>query len=395
MAEPPTDPDHAFVLGTLADVRREYRAAQAALSAAPADGRALEAGIAQLWQQKKTLMAWRADGHTAARQLGEKNALQAELHPKLAKLRARAEALGRAQAAAGASTDARALRRSRAVVNVQIDDLTRDVAKAEGEAQALRSEVHRLEGLVREGRKALQEAQDAVDRAQAQQPSLTLQAQACALRLAMAHGQLRLCGMAPAPAELQAWRTEVRAVATQWQSLCDGMAQGRFADGEAQPLMGGRALLTGEVVAGLIAVGEVPQAHAAFVRMCSGHGFLHHIFFVFRAFALGLAVGQEPAPLVEALRLHRYAQGARGALAQCLWQLLSGDNDGFGRALQQVVIQEAQMWRRSELPALGLISLTGCALSHLGQSRGLDVPNNLGPTVPHGSWSVASPRGVR
>lgn len=395
MAQLLSDPSHAYVLGTLADLRREYRTLSATLAAASGDTQGLEDSIAVLWREKKALMALRADGQTAARQLGEKNALQAELYPKLAKLRARAETLAQAQAAAGANTDARALRRSRAVVNVQIDDLSKDVARAESEAQALRDEVRRLENLMRDGRKAGQDAQDAVDRAQAQQPSLLQHSRACALRLAIAHGQLRLTGPTPTAAELSLWRAEVLAVATSWQALCDGMAQGRYADDETQPLMGGRSVMTGEIVAGLIALGDPPQAQAAFVRMCSGHGFLHQIFHVYRAFVLGHLVGQDLRPLIEVLRLHRYAQGLRGALSECLWQYLRDDGEGFARALPQVVAQEAQMWRNSELPGLGLISLTGCALSYLGHLRGLPVPQDLGPTVPKGPWSVATSRGVR
>jgi hypothetical protein len=173
------------------------------------------------------------------------------------------------------------------------------------------------------------------------------------------------------------------------------MGAGRFRDEEVQGLMGGKSFLAGEVVAALIALGEPAAAAEAFEHMCGGHGFLHQIFFVYRAFALGLIVAKDQQPLIEVLRLHRYEQGLRGVLADCLWQLLSRDEAAFNRLLPQVVQLEAKMWQTSDLPAVGLISLMGCALTALGRRAGFEVPKNMAPTVPVGPWSVATPAEVR
>jgi hypothetical protein len=53
------------------------------------------------------------------------------------------------------------------------------------------------------------------------------------------------------------------------------------------------------------------------------------------------------------------------------------------------------MWQTSDLPAVGLISLMGCALTALGRRAGFEVPKNMAPTVPVGPWSVATPAEVR
>jgi hypothetical protein len=74
---------------------------------------------------------------------------------------------------------------------------------------------------------------------------------------------------------------------------------------------------------------------------------------------------------------------------------LSRDEAAFNRLLPQVVQLEAKMWQTSDLPAVGLISLMGCALTALGRRAGFEVPKNMAPTVPVGPWSVATPAEVR
>ena len=389
------DPSPAYVLGTLADLKREAQATQTALAGAQHNEAPLTQALEALAQQRQLGFALRSEANSTARKLGEQNQLRAEWLPKLAKLTARSESLRLAQAAEPNPEAARALRRSRAVVNVQMEDLQRDSAKAEAEAEALRQQLHQVEAQLRANRAALEAAHQAVATLQTDRPGLLPRARLCALKLAIAHGQLRLCGPTPSGEALETWSAEVRAVCAQWLSISQQMGSGRFRDEEVQALMGGRSFLSAEVIAAFIALGEPAGATEAFGHMCGGHGFLHQIFHVYRAHALGLVLAQDRGPLIEVLRLHRYEQGLRGTLAACLWHLLGGDEAAFNRQLPRVVQQEAQLWEASELPGVGLISLMGCALTRLGRTAGFAVPANLGPTVPLGPWWVASPAEVR
>lgn len=395
MAQPLTDASPAYVLGELADLTREERALLAQANGALLRVEGLDEALATAAHHSQEAFVWRSEGHGAARKLAEQNQLRAELLPKLTKLRDRQEALRVAQEAEADPQAARVLRRSRAVVSVQIEDMERATGRAQQEAESLRAEVHRLEAAVQQGKAAQQKALKQVHALQSGLLGLAPRVRLLGVQLALAHARLRLGGPDPSTDALAAWSKTARTVADDWLTLSHAMAAGRFEEAPAQALMGGRAPLCAEVLAAYVAMGDLPKAEQAFAQMCSGHSFLHQIFHVFRAFAWGLFAGDARAPLIEVLRLHRYEQGLRGHLAACFWALVCEDEAGFVRLLPKLVQEEARMWSQSDLPALGLISVSGCAMVRLGRMAGFEVPKNLGPTVPPGPWSVATAPEVR
>lgn len=391
MPLPLVEPSSAYALGLLADISREQaqlRAHDLHGDAAPAQ--ALGAAVALHGQTREQLAVWRSRANQVARTLGEHNAAQAERMPRQAKLQQRAEGLARAQAAAADPGVARGLRRSRAEVMVQLEDLERDLQVHKLAAAAAREELGQIYQALHGARRAQGDAARALALRHKERPRVQVHLRNLSLMLMAAHGQLRC---SPDAAGLGLWQAQVDAVAQKMLALQAQMNAGAYQAGDVEKVVGGRSPLTGEVLWGLIALGELPRARNAFGELCAEHGFMHHIFWVYRAFAAGYALADDFAPLAEVLRLHRHSQGLRGALADCLWAIIHGDEAGYARAMPHVVHLDAVTWQRSDTPALGLVSLVSCGLLRLGHRRGFAaaqaLSGSLGPTVPPGPWSVA------
>jgi hypothetical protein len=388
---PLTDPSAAYALGQLADLLRERRTVTETLAQNKGDSPELQTLLTARAHARAALQAVRLEVTRCARLLASHNQAQAELMPRLSKLKARAEALRLAQVAQSDGEAARTLRRSRAQMAVQIEDVQREVDAQATHATAVRGELVNHQTLAATNRDASADIERALAGLQRQRAGIGTWVQAVMLDVMVAHATLRVGLGQPGPhGDLWAtWQQAMGDAGRAWRALHARMLLGEFAQEDVDALLGGRAPLTGQMVWVQIALGDIKNAREAFSELCAGHDFLHHIFYVFCAFCAGLLVEPDHAALAEALRLHRLSQGLRGALADCLWAYLHRDKAAFTRALPQVVQLDAATWQRSVTPAMGLVSVLGLALVHLGQKANLPIPKGLGPTVPMGLWSVA------
>lgn len=383
------DPSPAYALGQLSDLLKERREVASVLAHDGDDPAPLRRLIAERAQLRELAQATKQAASASARTLAENNQAQAEMMPRLNKLLARAESLRLAQMAQSDAESARALRRSRAQMAVQIEDLQREVDAAQAAAQVAREQLASQQRAALDTKERQTASQQQLSALQRQRVGAVTRCRAIALDVMVAHATWRVDAPKTGAEAFAAWAQAMRHAAQAYCVLHARMAEGHFAQDEVDALLGGRAPLTGEVLWGLLALGDKQAARSAFVQLCEGHDFLHQIFHVYRAYCAGLWLLPDHPALAEALRLHRLSQGLRGALSDCLWALMHRDSAGFARVLPQVVQLDAATWQRSDTPALGLVSLLGCGLVRLGRAAGLRVPTDLGPTVPEGPWSVA------
>lgn len=376
-------PSRAQALGMLAALSQRTRrhTSGAADTAAPISPQIL-AAAAHLRQQLAASKALALRRSACARELGQQNSLRAELFPRHAKLTGQAEGLRRAQMATPIVEQVRVLRRQRAELGVQIEDLAARLAQYERQAALLRSQLLAFDQELAQLERVAFAAREALRTLQGQAPPLSSYVTTLQQDLEEASVRLFLQRDASGAAAFAASR---RASAKELLALHEQMRAGRFRAEDVEVIGGGRAPVTGEVLWSLAAIGDfegLRQLHASLAPQ----SYLHQIFHVYRAFLPGLYLsGHEPA-LAEVLRLHRYSQGLRGALAEAMWHLLDEQEHAFVRALRQVVLHDFRTRQTPSVTALGLISVTAMGLARMAQARGLQVPDDLGGAVPPSVW---------
>ena len=393
MAKSDSSPSLALALATLAELgqsARQQGAARAARPEAPeaahivAAAGAHEALRAQVRAAERTATA-------AARALAQGNQQRAELLLRRGKLQARMDELRRAQAQASSDELARRLRRARAELGVDAQAMDAQLQSLQGNVDAARAALAAAQA---DGAQGELEARNAAARLQALQRAaepLAAGFAACGRGLMQAHCRLFVAGHSaggPAGADVAAWREAVLAQGRALRVLHAGMVEGRYAKDDVDGYAGGRSFVTGEAICASIAAGALDEAAATFAACCPEDQFFHQIFPVYRAYSFGALAAGKHAQVLAAARLHRFAEGLRGSLAEASWCLLRRDQAGFARALLAVCRDDWRTWSHTGQPAMGLVSTTTCALARLGRAHNLALPASLGPTAPPALWAA-------
>jgi hypothetical protein len=378
----------AFVLGLYADLERQYPPLAAQLATSQRAATSQEAAFIGVQEELTTcnaaVRAEQASASQAARALATANGRLASLHQEVALLVQRLDDLRNKMQGMGDTDAFRQLRRSRAAVGVQLEDRRADLSQVTATAQAARAALETAQKALLQHNDRVRHVRARLHALQAVQPPAALYLDLFANVAGRAHAQLVLDTAAGGGAAALAarWRDELTVAVGYIEALYAGLAAGRYAVEAATSWAGGRAAAVSEALYALVALGDLGQAMDLFAQTTAEDVFFHHIFQTFRGGCVGLFLAGRHSELAEALRLHQYAPGVRGAYVEAFSALLQGDAVQFDASLRQLVVTEWRVWAKSPTPALGLVNLSVLGLLQLGQLRGFGVSASFGPTVP-------------
>lgn len=366
---PPRDPGPhgSFAAPDDADILRTYAEHEAFRSGGRAAGQAV---------------------NTHGRAVAQHNAERGQVFLQRGRLQQRMDALRREQAQAATPELARLLRRQRAELAVEAEGLDVQLARHDAALEVQRAALGRAQAEVVAAERGGRDSGGRLLALQRAAPPLGAAFTALEARFAVAACRMFLAKDRQQGA--RTWRHDVTLAAQEVQALHVAMVEGRYAKDDVDALMGGRAAATGEALSALVVAGELDAARALFAASCPADQFFHQMVPVFRAYGVGLYLTGEHTALAEAVRLHRWSAGVRGALAEAWWQLLHGDGPALSAALAQLVVQDWRAWSRSATPAMGLVCTTACALARLGQARGLALPASPGVSAPAPLWPAGT-----
>lgn len=412
MAKPLPLPTEATALGMLAELLRRrapvsQRASGAPSGAGQADpvgvvgARPIQGGEPDGGSRTDVLdvyaehESFRVQGRAAAQQAASRaravahlNAERAQVLLQRGKLQQRMALLRREQAQAATPELARQLRRQRAELAVEAEGYDVQLARHDAGLEVARTQLRQAHA---DAEAAERGGRDSHARLLSlQRAAAPLGASFAALEVAFGVAACRAFLAKDARAGAIGWGAEAAAASDATRALHVQMRRGRFAKDDVDAAMGGRATATGEALCALVVVGELDAARQLFAEACPTGEFFHQIYPVFRAYSFGLYLSGDHTALAEAVRLHRWTQGSRGALAESFWQLLHGDAAALGSALVQLVVQDWRTWSLAPTPAMGLVCTTACALARLARVRGLALPAPPGSTTPAALWAAGA-----
>lgn len=377
-------PTRAWALGELAALLARAPAlppqgdpnSDAALSAVEQQGRVLRA----LLETRKDQEFAR---NVAARALAQVNQQKADLVPQHAKTALQVESLRRAQLATSDQAAQRAIRRQRAEFNVRLEDLKAELAGHDRRAESLRLQVAQSERDIADNEKQAAAERTTLDQLQDRAPPLSLYTAALGHRMAVQSAQFFLASTGERRAAFFAGR---KAAADDLLALFADIGKGRFRQSDVDAFVGGRSMLIGEVLWGLVAIGDGRRAAAVFEAMQPAP-FSHQIYSVFRAFVPGLLLLGREDELREAVAAHRYTQGVRGAVAEAAWRYVEDNAVGFVDALKTLPVYDWRQGHGSGYEAFGLVCTTAAGLARLGRLKGWQLPEQeLKLTAPAELW---------
>ena len=370
----------AYVLGLLTELEGRVPQLGAELQAAERRASAVTGELEQVVARCDACRQARVDAAAAQRrttaEIGLRNQTLATLHQEVATFRRRVDALSGEMQVQGGGAALRHLRRERGRLRVEIQDREAIIGRLQGEILALRQALQAAGGDAQASRDRERAARRELDAMQDQlvRPSLTVDLFEAAV--ARAHCRFFL------DRDPGAWAKDVGRGVGSMTDLHEALRRGTYRLDQHDELIGGRAVATGEAFFAAAALGAHAQAVALFELATHPRLLMHEIFHVFRLWCGGLYVTGRHEELRRLLRVHRYAEGLRGAYVEAFSGLLRADPRRVAKAVVDIARREWQIWQDPRhIRGLGVVNLAAAAIVGLAAQRGLRVAVAV-PTVP-------------
>ena len=358
------DLSDAYVIGLLSDIDKKLPQLKAQLSQGQEKAQTIERELSEILERSLHLKTAGLEHETQrlalSQNLSELNQRLSQVHQECASLKKRSEDMRVEMERVGAGAVQRQLRRERAKLLIGIEDREHESKAITEKAAMTRAEIQETEQATIQTRQLLQTTQQELDRLQSQLPNPNLYAQIALAELGGAHARCYL------DHQQTAWRRAVKGACETMLRLHQELKLGRYRLDKNSELVGGRAMASAETLYSSVAIHEETLALELFTTMTDPNLYFHHIFNIFRVFALGFYLQQRHSELRELLQIHRYAEGLRGAYVQAFLGLLQREPRTLAVALKNLSRYESELWQDvSTERSAGVLNMGVLAFRHL------------------------------